>query len=363
MRNSRPELYTAWHPTVALVLGVLISYTSAQIPIAVMDFEGYGISQTEVIALTNRLRNELFRIGQFDVVERGMMESILAEQDFQLTGCTSDECLVEIGQLLGAEQMVGGSVSRVGETFTVSARRVNVQTGSVLAVSDYDLQGALDELLTSGMRVVAYRLAGLSYPEEVEETPQLPLAGAIAEILADSPAQSSVSLPTIRQRGFQAVLGAYSSQEEGETLTIFSLSYLWDENNWLDWRSLHPAITVGYDVYAGQFDTTIYIEDWGGRRLYAMLEAHKKWAWQKTSFDIFMGLGLAYSNHWRSYSDVSQEPPEEAYDLTGFGAAVSFGFEFSLKTAGWPIIVLQLRSTADTVHQGGGAAFGVGLRL
>lgn len=75
-----------------------------------MDFEGYGISQTETIALTNRLRNELFRIGQFDVVDRGMMESILAEQDFQLTGCTSDECLVEVGQLLGAEEMVGGSI-------------------------------------------------------------------------------------------------------------------------------------------------------------------------------------------------------------------------------------------------------------
>ncbi|MCH8025111.1 MAG: hypothetical protein IIB43_10455, partial [Candidatus Marinimicrobia bacterium] len=51
------------------------------IPIAILDFEANGISQTEAIALTDRLRNELFRLGQFEVVERGLMEEILLEQD------------------------------------------------------------------------------------------------------------------------------------------------------------------------------------------------------------------------------------------------------------------------------------------
>ena len=54
------------------------------IPIAILDFEANGISQTEAIALTDRLRNELFRLGEFEVVERGLMEAILQEQDFQL---------------------------------------------------------------------------------------------------------------------------------------------------------------------------------------------------------------------------------------------------------------------------------------
>ncbi len=136
------------------------------IPIAVVEFEGNGISQTEAIALTDRLRNELFRLGVFEVVERGMMETILTEQDFQLTGCTSNECLVEVGQLLGARQVVGGRISRVGAMFTVSARVVDVQTGKLLGVSDFDLRGGLEEMLTDGMKQVAVMLSG----EEVAAT-------------------------------------------------------------------------------------------------------------------------------------------------------------------------------------------------
>ena len=42
------------------------------------------------------------------------MEDILKEQGFQQTGCTSDECVVEVGKIIGVQQMVGGSISKVG---------------------------------------------------------------------------------------------------------------------------------------------------------------------------------------------------------------------------------------------------------
>ena len=148
-----------------------VTFLPAQaIPIAVVEFEANGISQTEAIALTDRLRNELFRLGAFEVVERGMMETILTEQDFQLTGCTSNECLVEVGQLLGARQVVGGRISRVGAMFTVSARVVDVQTGKLLGVSDFDLRGGLEEMLTRGMKQVAVRLSAYGVVIK-EETP------------------------------------------------------------------------------------------------------------------------------------------------------------------------------------------------
>ena len=130
------------------------------IPIAILDFEANGISQTEAIALTDRLRNELFRLGEFEVVERGMMEDILLEQDFQLSGCTTNDCLVEVGRLMGARQVVGGRISKLGAMFTVSARVVDVETGKLLRVSDYDLRGGLEEMLTVGMKQVAVILSG-----------------------------------------------------------------------------------------------------------------------------------------------------------------------------------------------------------
>ncbi|MFC1618796.1 DUF2380 domain-containing protein [Candidatus Neomarinimicrobiota bacterium] len=148
--------------TLLIIWAVLgASPVSAQnIPVAILDFEANGISQTEVIALTDRLRNELFRLGEFEVVERGLMEDILAEQDFQMSGCTSNECLVEVGRLIGAQQVIGGRISKIGTMFTVSARMVAVETGKVLAVSDYDLRGGLEEMLTTGMAQVAMIIVG-----------------------------------------------------------------------------------------------------------------------------------------------------------------------------------------------------------
>ncbi len=142
-----------------LLLLLLNTVSAQEEAIAVLDFDGIGIPENEVLALTNRLRNEIFKTGS-QVVERGMMQDILAEQDFQLSGCTSNDCLVEVGQLLGATRMVGGSISRVGNTYTVSARLVDVGTGEVLKVADFDLRGEVDDMLTTGMRQVAIRLLG-----------------------------------------------------------------------------------------------------------------------------------------------------------------------------------------------------------
>lgn len=111
--------------TLILFLILLANNLSAQrISLAVVDLEGIGISQTEAVALSNRLRNELFRLGAFKVVERGLMEDILIEQDLQQTCRTSNECLVEVGRLLGVQQMIGGSVSKIGTLFSVSTRLV-----------------------------------------------------------------------------------------------------------------------------------------------------------------------------------------------------------------------------------------------
>lgn len=53
----------------------------------------------EAKALTNRFRDELVTTDKYKVIERGKMDEILQEQAFQQTGCTSDECAVEVDHL------------------------------------------------------------------------------------------------------------------------------------------------------------------------------------------------------------------------------------------------------------------------
>ena len=145
---------------ITALMVVVLSVSSAQTAIAVLDFEGNGVSDAEVSALTDRLRNELTATGEYTVVERDQMEEIIGEQGFQQTGLTSDESIVEVGKLIGVEQMIAGSISKVGDVFSVSARIVNVETGEVLKAVSYDHGGKLSDLLKTGMKDVALELVG-----------------------------------------------------------------------------------------------------------------------------------------------------------------------------------------------------------
>ena len=136
----------------------------SQTHIAVVEFEGKNVSEPEASALTDRLRTELFRTGKFRVLEREMMDEILKEQGMQQTGCTSTECIVEVGRIIGVEKMVGGSISKVGTVYSISAKIVSVETGEIIVTATYDHIGELGDLLRIGMTDIAYQLAGSKVP-------------------------------------------------------------------------------------------------------------------------------------------------------------------------------------------------------
>ena len=81
------------------------------------------------------------------IVEQGAMGQILQEQDFQLAGCTSDECAVEVGQLLGVTQMLAGSIGKVGSTYSIDLRIIDVESGTIIQSVTHDCGGAIDDLL------------------------------------------------------------------------------------------------------------------------------------------------------------------------------------------------------------------------
>ena len=133
--------------------------------VAVIEFEGNGVSDFEVTALTDRFRDELVKLGSETVVERGKMEEVLKEQAFQQTGCTSSECAVEVGKLLSVQKIIVGSISKVGNVFSVSCRLVSVETGEILKVTNFDYDGEIGDLLKFGMKESVYQLFDLIRPE------------------------------------------------------------------------------------------------------------------------------------------------------------------------------------------------------
>ena len=159
--------------TTFTALFILTIYLFAQINelpvyVAVLDFEANGVTEAKAKTLTDKLRGELLKTGKYKVIERTQMEQVLKEQGFQQTGCTSAECAVEMGQLLGVKNIITGSIGKVGQTFLISARIIDVGTGEISKIVDEDMQGKIDGFLTKGMKQVAQKLAGESDQEEIE---------------------------------------------------------------------------------------------------------------------------------------------------------------------------------------------------
>jgi hypothetical protein len=73
-----------------------------------------------------------------------------------------EACAVEIGRLLGARKMIIGSSGKVGDTFTVSLRMVDVETGEVVDTAHKDYRGKVDDLLTMVIPELAKTLAGVT---------------------------------------------------------------------------------------------------------------------------------------------------------------------------------------------------------
>lgn len=149
---------------IILLLGVVtLCFSEQKRNIAVIDLEGNGITDNEALVLTEKLRGELFNTGVFNLLERGQMDEILKEQGFQQTGCTSSECLVEAGQLLGVNAIVAGSVGKMGNIFLISIRIIDVASARIESQAQIEIEGSIEDVLRTGISKAAYNCAGLKW--------------------------------------------------------------------------------------------------------------------------------------------------------------------------------------------------------
>jgi TolB-like protein len=126
--------------------------------IAVVDFTGNNVLEDDCITLTDRLSIELSNTRYFKVYDREVMKNIFKGPKFIYSGCVTVACMVKIGEVIGVTQIVSGSISKIGNVYSVSARIINVETGEIENTGVYDHTGDIGGLLTEGMIRVAIEL-------------------------------------------------------------------------------------------------------------------------------------------------------------------------------------------------------------
>lgn len=183
----------------ALLLAVSVCYAQStkKTAVAVMDLRGSGISETDAKFLTERLVIELQNTDVFDVMERDKMNEILKEQGFQQTGaCDQTSCLVEAGRLLPIEKMIGGSVGKIGELYSVQVLMIDLKTAKVEKTAVKDFNERIEYLLTKGMSFVASALTTGGKDDKANE-----------DITFKKIKGSDFSYATIIKVGFKLVTG------------------------------------------------------------------------------------------------------------------------------------------------------------
>jgi len=104
--------------------------------IAVLDFKvlGKGHADTEVgHVVANQLIDALEKDGRFEIVEPGLIEKVIREQQLLLDKKEHRLIITDSAKLLGAKVLISGFVMKYEDIIEVNVRVINVENASIIA--------------------------------------------------------------------------------------------------------------------------------------------------------------------------------------------------------------------------------------
>jgi TolB-like protein len=125
--------------------------------IAVAELQAQNVSTGDASVIADMFRVALVKTGQFNVVEKSNMDKILAEQAFQNTGCTSEECAVKLGRLLNVKRMLVGSFGKLMNKYFVNVRVVDVETSGIVFAES--VKGETVEEIEAGVKSLVEQMS------------------------------------------------------------------------------------------------------------------------------------------------------------------------------------------------------------
>ncbi len=104
--------------------------------VAVAPLTSGAIPRGQADLIGDALSSSLQNRSGWRMMERSQIDKILQEQGFQNSGaCDKSECAIQMGRILGIDRIVVGSVGKLGESYMLNARLVDVATGEIVASS------------------------------------------------------------------------------------------------------------------------------------------------------------------------------------------------------------------------------------
>ncbi|MFW5715765.1 MAG: CsgG/HfaB family protein [bacterium] len=93
------------------------------------------MDQGQTNLLVSFLENAFVNYGNVTVVDRQNLEKIMEEYKYQTSALVDEETAVEIGKLSGADAIAIGNLSKLGDTFYLHLKIINVESGAIIGSS------------------------------------------------------------------------------------------------------------------------------------------------------------------------------------------------------------------------------------
>lgn len=151
--------------SIFILAGNLFADQPKTLHLAISDLTAQGVKESEAAVISEQLGAELMKSPRIKLLERNQVQEILKEQGFQQSGCVNDACAVEVGQMLGVENIMVGTVGLAGSYTLLSVRVIDVATGTIVANVSTKTKGGIDKMLELGVEEAASKLNAALFPE------------------------------------------------------------------------------------------------------------------------------------------------------------------------------------------------------
>ncbi len=92
---------------------------------------GTSIDEGTKVAIREIISSTIVNIGDYNIVERSMLEKVMQEQSFSNSGVVDDSQATEIGKLAGANKVIVSVITMTGGRNMLSIKMIDVKTASV----------------------------------------------------------------------------------------------------------------------------------------------------------------------------------------------------------------------------------------
>lgn len=131
-----------------LLVFILVGVANGQEESKVAVFDPVGeVSQNLKIIIREELSNAVVNTPGYSVLERELINKVLAENEFQMTGHVDDSQIGELGKKMGANYVCYASISSVGGNYYISCKMVDVLTAKIERQNTGITKSGLDDLV------------------------------------------------------------------------------------------------------------------------------------------------------------------------------------------------------------------------